>query len=263
MGSILRRIWPALLALAFALLAAAPALAQVPTPDPPLPIPSLQVGVGQSSQPRDVVASLQVLLILTVLSLAPAILVLMTAFTRIVIVLSFVRSALGTQNMPPNQVLVALALFLTFFIMQPTWSQVNQQALQPYLQGQITQVQALEAAARPLKEFMLPFTRQADLALFIRAAGLPQPAGPEDVPFWVLVPAYAISELKTAFTMGFLIYIPFLVIDLVVTSTLLSMGMLFLPPMLISLPFKVLLFILVDGWHLVVERLLLSFQVRP
>lgn len=261
---------PVLLGLAalFLLVLMAPVLAQAAPAPPPapggaagpdLPLPTVQVGVGRSDNPRDVVASLQILLLLTVLSLAPAILVLTTAFTRIVIVLGFLRSALSTQNMPPNQVLVGLALFLTFFIMQPTWNEVNQKALQPYLAGQVTQAQALDQAQAPLKRFMLRFTREKDLALFMNAARLAAPATPDDVPFWVVVPAYAISELKTAFQIGFLIFVPFLVIDLVVTATLLSMGMMFLPPMLVSLPFKVLLFIMVDGWHIIVEKLLLSF----
>lgn len=263
--------WPALAA-ALLLLLASLALAQAAPGEgaaapgggaaaqPPVPLPAVQIGVGRSERPQDVVASLQILLLLTVLSLAPAILVLTTAFTRIVIVFGFLRSALSTQNMPPNQVLIALALFLTFFIMQPTWSEVNQKALQPYLAGQLTQAQALDQAQAPLKQFMLRFTRQKDLALFMGAARLPAPNSAEDVPFWVVVPSYAISELKTAFQIGFLIFIPFLVIDLVVTTTLLSMGMLFLPPMLISLPFKILLFIMADGWHLVVQQLILSFR---
>lgn len=226
----------------------------------PVVIPRVEIGVGRSEDPRDVVASLQILLLLTVLALAPAILVLTTAFTRIVVVFSFLRSALSTQNMPPNQVLVGLALFLTFFIMRPTWVQVNDRALQPYLRGEITREQALEAAEEPMRAFMLRYTREKDLALFVNAAGIEAPNGPDDVPFWVLVPAYAISELKTAFTMGFLIYVPFIVIDMVVATTLMSMGMLMLPPVMVSLPFKILLFVLVDGWHLVVQQLLLSFQ---
>lgn len=223
-------------------------------------IPRVELGVGRTDNPRDVVASLQILLVLTVLALAPSILVLTTAFTRIVVVFAFLRSALSTQNMPPNQVLIGLALFLTFFIMRPTWVEINDRALQPYLRGELTHEEALRAAEQPMRAFMMRFTREKDLALFLNAAGVPAPEGPEDVPFWVLVPAYAISELKTAFTIGFLIYVPFLVIDMVVATTLMSMGMLMLPPVMISLPFKILLFVLADGWHLVVQQLLQSFR---
>lgn len=254
------RLWlpPVLLAL-FLLLTAAQAGAQPEEPIP-LPLPEIQIGVEPADEPQEVVASLQILFLLTVLSLAPALLVLTTSFTRIVVVLAFLRNALGTQNMPPNQVLIGLALFLTFFVMQPTWAQIHQNALQPYLAGEITRQEALAAAEAPLREFMFRYTREKDLTLFMEAAHLPPPQGPEDVPFWVLVPAFALSELKTAFQIGFLIFVPFLVIDMVVSTTLMSMGMFMLPPMLVSLPFKILLFVVVDGWHLVVEQLLLSFQ---
>ncbi|UUZ86797.1 flagellar type III secretion system pore protein FliP [Paenibacillus sp. P26] len=200
------------------------------------------------------------LLFITVLSLAPAILVLMTSFTRIVIVLGFVRTSLGTQQMPPNQVLIGLALFLTFFIMAPTFGEINQTALQPYLNGQMTQTAAIEKAALPLKKFMFQHTRQKDLKLFLDYTKAAPPSGVEDTPITALVPAYAISELKTAFQMGFMIFIPFLIIDMVVASTLMAMGMMMLPPVMISLPFKILLFILVDGWYLVVRSLLLSYN---
>lgn len=254
-----------LILLALAVWSGSPAVALAQPVDPaaggaPLPLPSLQISVGEANEPRGVVASLQILFLLTILSLAPAILMLTTAFTRIVVVLAFVRNALATQNMPPNQVLIGLALFLTFFVMQPTWARVNQEALQPYLAGEISQQEALAAAEAPMRDFMVRYTREKDLTLFLSAAGLPQPNGPEDVPFWVLVPAFALSELKTAFQIGFLIFVPFLVIDMVVATTLMSMGMLMLPPMLVSLPFKILLFVVVDGWHLVVQQLLLSFQ---
>lgn len=221
------------------------------------PIISIQAGDG--SQPVGA-SSLSLLLMLTVLSLAPSILVLMTSFTRIVIVLGFVRTSLGTQTTPPNQVLIGLALFLTFFIMSPTISQVNEQAVQPYLKGEITQTVALEKASVPMKAFMYKHTREKDLLLFLNYTKTAKPATYQDIPITVLVPAYAISELKTAFQMGFMIFIPFLVIDMVVASTLMAMGMMMLPPVMISLPFKILLFVLVDGWYLIVKSLLTSFQ---
>lgn len=205
-------------------------------------------------------SALSLLLLITVLSVAPAILVLMTSFTRIVIVLGFVRTSLGTQMTPPNQVLIGLALFLTLFIMAPTLSQVNNVALQPYLSGELTETEALQQASVPMKEFMYKHTREKDLLLFMDYTRTPKPETFEDIPITVLVPAYALSELKTAFQMGFMIFIPFLVIDMVVSSTLMAMGMMMLPPVMISLPFKILLFVLVDGWYLVVKSLLTSFQ---
>ncbi|MFK3961001.1 flagellar type III secretion system pore protein FliP [Pseudalkalibacillus hwajinpoensis] len=221
-----------------------------------LTIPGLDFG---SNATEDVSITIQLVLLLTVLSLAPAILVLMTCFTRIVVVLSFVRSALATQSMPPNQVLIGLALFLTFFVMSPVLSEINNEALQPYLNEEIGQEEALEAAELPIKEFMADHTREKDLALFYKYAKLDKPESVEDIRLTALVPAYAISELKTAFQIGFIIFIPFLIIDMVVASTLMAMGMMMLPPVMISLPFKILLFVLVDGWYLVVESLLLSF----
>lgn len=224
------------------------------------PIPSVNISVGQSDQPADVVSSLQIVALLTVLSLAPSLIMLTTAFTRIVVVLSFTRSALATQNQPPNQVLVGLALFLTFFVMAPTWSRVNTEALQPYLKGEIAQSVALERAQVPVREFMLKQTSEKDLALFINLSKTERPARPEDVPTTVLIPAFAVSEITTAFKIGFLIYIPFIVIDMVVASTLMSMGMMMLPPMMISLPFKILLFVMMDGWRLVIQYLVQSFK---
>ncbi|HHY93331.1 MAG TPA: flagellar type III secretion system pore protein FliP, partial [Firmicutes bacterium] len=215
--------------------------------------------VGTADSPQEVAVSLQILFLLTVLSLAPAILILTTSFTRIVVVLSFLRSGLATQQVPPNQVVIGLALFLTFFVMAPYWQETNQQALQPYLAGNITATEALNRGVQPIRTFMFKETREKDLALFVNLAGLARPRGPEDIPTHVLIPAFVISELKTAFELGFLIYLPFLVIDMVVASTLMSMGMLMLPPVMISLPFKLLLFVLVDGWHLVVQSLLQSF----
>ncbi|MFB9273598.1 flagellar type III secretion system pore protein FliP [Cohnella cellulosilytica] len=221
--------------------------------------PIIGVTLGDGSEPVGA-SALSLLLLITVLSLAPAILVLMTSFTRIVIVLGFVRTSLGTQQMPPNQVLIGLALFMTLFVMAPTFSQVNETALKPYLAGEISQTDALEQASVPMKEFMYKHTREKDLLLFMKYTKTEKPATFQDIPITVLVPAYAISELKTAFQMGFMIFIPFLVIDMVVASTLMAMGMMMLPPVMISLPFKILLFVLVDGWYLVVKSLLTSFS---
>lgn len=218
-----------------------------------------QIPIFGTDEVSSVAITLQLLFLLTVLSLAPAILILMTCFTRIVVVLSFVRTALATQTMPPNQVLIGIALFLTFFIMAPVFAEINETALQPYLAEEITQQDALEKAVLPLKEFMAKHTREKDLALFIRYGGLERPESIADIPLTALVPAFAISELKTAFQIGFMIFIPFLVIDMIVASTLMAMGMMMLPPVMIALPFKILLFVLVDGWHLVVQSLLLSF----
>ncbi|WJH30035.1 MULTISPECIES: flagellar type III secretion system pore protein FliP [Paenibacillus] len=224
----------------------------------PIPNIDIQIGSGDGGTPSS--SSLSIILLITVLSIAPAILVLMTSFTRIVIVLGFIRTSLGTQQMPPNQVLVGLALFLTLFIMSPTLSSINQVALQPYLKGDITQTEALEKAQDPIKKFMFSHTREKDLLLFMKYNQTEKPETYQDIPITVMVPAYAISELKTAFQMGFMIFIPFLVIDIVVASTLMAMGMMMLPPVMISLPFKILLFVLVDGWYLVVKSLLLSFN---
>ncbi|WP_245772934.1 flagellar type III secretion system pore protein FliP [Paenibacillus catalpae] len=223
------------------------------------PLPNVDISIGDGSEEPGT-SALSLLLLITVLSIAPAILVLMTSFTRIVIVLGFVRTSLGTQQMPPNQVLIGLAMFLTFFIMAPTFSQVNEVALQPYLKGEITQTAALEKAADPMKKFMISHTREKDLLLFLNYTKTEKPETYQDIPITVLVPAYAISELKTAFQMGFMIFIPFLVIDMIVSSTLMAMGMMMLPPVMISLPFKLLLFVLVDGWYLIVKSLLLSFN---
>ncbi len=225
----------------------------------PLPIPNLNLDVGTSSEPEQVVGSIQLLLLLTVLTLVPAILALMTSFTRIVIVLSFIRNALATQQTPPNQVLIGLAIFLTFFVMAPVYSQINEAAIQPYLSGEIEQDEALAIGAAPLREFMFSQTREKDLALFVNISGAERPRTKDDVAMHVLVPAFVISELKTAFQMGFMIFIPFIIIDMVVASTLMSMGMFMLPPVMISLPFKLLLFVMVDGWHLVVKSLVESF----
>lgn len=215
---------------------------------------------GGTTEPEKVQSLIQLVIILTILSLAPAILLMVTSFTRIIIVLSLIRTALGTQQMPPNQVIVGLSLFLTFFIMSPVIDRVNTEALKPYYAEQISGETAMAKAVVPVKEFMLKQVREKDLALFIKIAKEPRPAKPEDVSLTTLVPAFAISELKTAFQIGFMIYLPFLILDMVVASVLLSMGMMMLPPIMVSLPFKLLLFVLVDGWHLIVGSLVQSFH---
>jgi flagellar biosynthetic protein FliP len=226
----------------------------------PISIPSLTLEVDSADNPEELTQSLQILLLITLLSLAPALLIMVTCFTRIIVVFSFLRNALATQPMPPNQVLIGLALFLTFFIMAPTWQEINQNALQPYIRGEITQDSAFERGMEPLRDFMFKQTRENDLALFVSFADIPQPETYDDIPNHVLIPAFIISELKTAFQIGFVLFIPFLVIDMVIASTLMSMGMLMLPPMMISLPFKILLFIMVDGWSLLVRSLILSYS---
>ncbi|MGI6649835.1 MAG: flagellar type III secretion system pore protein FliP [Bacillota bacterium] len=223
------------------------------------PLPGFELRLQPTDQPEAVVGTVRLLVLLTALALVPAFLVMTTSFTRIIVVLSFVRNALATQQTPPNQLLIGLALFLTFFTMGPLFSQINQQAVTPYLAGTMSQEEALSIGEKPLREFMFKQTREKDLALFISMAQIPYPRQRDDVPFRVLVPAFVISELKTAFQMGFLIYIPFLIIDIVVASTLMAMGMFMVPPIMISLPFKILLFILVDGWYLIVKSLIQSF----
>ena len=210
-------------------------------------------GVGSVSAP------LQIVLVLTLLSFLPAVLVIMTSFTRIVIVLHFLRQAIGSQDMPPNQVIVGLTLFLTAFIMAPVAERINDRAVQPVLAGSLSIGDGITAATPPLREFMLKHTRQTDLALFVEISKTPRPSTAADLPMLVVIPAYAISELKTGFQMGFFVFVPFLLIDLVVSTTLLSMGMLQLPPAMISLPFKLLLFVMVDGWNLIVTSVVRSF----
>jgi flagellar biosynthetic protein FliP len=218
-------------------------------------------GIDRSNDPSKVVTTLEIMLLLTVLALAPSILVLMTAFTRIVIVLSFVRRGLGTNELPPNQIIVGLSLILTFMVMAPTFREIRQHAVTPYLDNRITQKEAYREAMEPMRRFMFAQTRRKDIKLFIDITKTPVPARVQnkDIPTEVLVPAFVISELRRAFVMGFAIFLPFLVIDLIVSTTLISMGMLVLPPVLVSLPFKILLFVLVDGWHLVVGSLVKSF----
>lgn len=215
---------------------------------------------GGTTEPEKVSSLVQLVILLTILSLAPAILLMVTSFTRIVIVLSLLRHALGTQTMPPNQIIIGLSLFLTFFIMSPVFNRINDEALKPYYEEQISGQQAFDKAAEPIKAFMLKQVREKDLALFIKIAQEKRPAKPEDVSLLTLIPAFAISELKTAFQIGFMIYLPFLILDMVVASVLLSMGMMMLPPIMVSLPFKLLLFVLVDGWYLIVGALVQSFH---
>jgi flagellar biosynthesis protein FliP len=223
-----------------------------------IPLPSLQLGMEDVDDPGKVSSALQILFLLTILTLAPSILIMTTSFARIIIVLSFLRQAMGTQQTPPTQVLIGLGLFLTLFVMGPTWSEINHNALQPYLNEEISQVDALKMAEAPLKTFMLKQTREKDLSLFVNLGDGQRPIDSE-VEIQSLIPAFIISELKTAFQIGFLIYIPFLILDMVVASILLSMGMMMLPPVLISLPFKLMLFVMVDGWYLIIGSLIRSF----
>ncbi len=225
------------------------------------PIPSLKLNVNEAASPEEVAVVLEIIALLTVLTLAPAILVLMTPFTRLVVVFHFLRQAMGTQNSPPNQVLIGLSLFMTFFIIQPVAKTVYKDALNPYLEHEISYEQAFEQAQVPIRKFLLSNTREADIALFIKGADMKKPETRNDLSLLVLIPAYVISELKTAFIIGFVLYVPFLVIDMVVASVLLSMGMMMLPPIMISLPFKLMLFVLADGWNLLTGSLLQSFGV--
>lgn len=258
-----KHIWLSLSLLTLGLLAlfgltlAAPVLAQTQTAQ--IPIPRITFGVQPAKTPEEMVFSVQLLLLFTVLALAPTLLVMMTPFTRIVIVLGFLRQALGTQQSPPNQVLVGMALFMTLFVTMPVFKEANQQALQPFLHKQITQEQAFERGLKPFRRFMLRQVRQPDLELYLNMSKSARPATPEDVPTHVLIPAFITSELKTAFIIGFLVYIPFLIIDMVVASTLMSMGMMMLPPTVISLPFKLVLFVLIDGWNILSQALMGSF----
>ena len=223
-------------------------------------LPTITFGVDDAQNPAQISTALQVLLVLTVLSVAPAILLMTTCFTRIVIVLGFVRQAMGTQNMPPTQVILGLSLFLSFFIMSPTLVKINEEALQPYIKEQINQTDALAKAVGPLREFMFSQVREEELALLTEITMDKEPGVEDDIPTITLIPAFMLSELKRAFQMGFMIFIPFLVIDMIVASVLMSMGMMMLPPVIISMPFKLLLFVLVDGWSLVVGSLIKSFQ---
>jgi flagellar biosynthetic protein FliP len=222
-------------------------------------LPTVNFGFKNTENPQDVVSTIKIVLMLTVLTLAPAILIMMTSFTRIIVVLSFLRQAVGTQQMPPNQMLVGLSLFLTFFIMQPHFTEINTKALQPFMAGKMTQEVALENTLTPLRRFMFSQTRDSDLELFVRLSKQGRPKTRADVSTMVLIPSFIISELKTAFQIGFIVYLPFLVIDMVVASVLMAMGMMMLPPVVVSLPFKIMLFVLVDGWELLIGSLVQSF----
>lgn len=225
-----------------------------------VPIPKVTLGVDKATNPQDVAVTLQILFFMTILTLAPGILIMTTAFPRIVIALYFLKQALGTQTVPPAQLLIGLALFLTFFVMAPTWSKVNETAFQPYMKNEISLDSAYSVGVKPIRAFMLRQTREKDLATMVRMANLDRPKAPDDIPTYVVIPAFAISEMRIGFEIGFLIYIPFIMIDMVVASVLMSMGMMMLPPMMISLPMKILLFVLVDGWYLLVGSLVQSFR---
>ena len=221
--------------------------------------PNINIGMQTANTPQDFTNGLQILIWLTILTLAPSILIMTTCFVRLVVVLALTRQALGAGTLPPNQVITSLALILTFFIMAPTFNEINEKALQPYIKNQITQQAALDRGIQPIRDFMFKQTHEKELALFVRMAKIEKPKTKEDVPTFVLLPSFILSELKTAFTIGFVVYLPFLVIDIVVSSVLVSMGMMFLPPSMIALPFKLIMFVMVDGWYLIVKSLVESF----
>lgn len=225
-----------------------------------IPIPKIGIDIGSSDSPEDVSVTLQVLLLMTVLSLAPSLMIMTTAYLRIIIVFHFLKNALGTQQMPPSQLLAGIALFITFFIMAPTWNQVNEKALQPLFDGKIGVEQAYDEGIVPIREFMFAHVRDEDLELFIGMAQMKQPENRIDLPTYILVPAFVLSELRTGFIIGFFLFVPFVMVDMIISSILLSMGMMMIPPMMISLPFKILLFVLVDGWNLVIGSMVRSFM---
>lgn len=222
-------------------------------------LPTVNLGFKTTDNPTEVVSAVKLILMMTVLTLAPAILIMMTSFTRIMIVFSFLRQAMGVQQMPPNQILIGLSLFLTFFIMRPHFEEMNKNGIQPYLAGAINQDLAIDATLAPLRRFMFTQTRDQDLGLFVKLSKIEKPKTRADVPTMVLIPAFIVSELKTAFQIGFIIFLPFLVIDIVASSVLMAMGMMMLPPIVISLPFKIMLFVLVDGWGLLIGSMVKSF----
>jgi flagellar biosynthetic protein FliP len=224
-----------------------------------IPFPKIGIDVGTATKPEDVSVTLQILLLLTVLSLAPSILIMTTSYLRLIISFHFPKSALGTQQMPPGQLLAGIALFITFFIMAPTWNKVNDVALKPLLDGKISMEEAYDKGVEPVRDFMFSQVREDDLSLFVGMANIERPDKREDLPTYVLLPAFALSELRAGFIIGFFLYIPFIMVDMIISSILMSMGMMMLPPMLISLPFKILLFVLVDGWNLIVGSLVRSF----
>ena len=223
-------------------------------------LPSLNVQVGTANTPQEISTTLQVAALLTIVTIVPGILIMTTSFVRIVVIIGFLRNAMATQNVPPNQVILGLAMFMTFYIMAPYWSQANENGIQPYLNGQISQEEALTNTLEPIREFMFRQTRESDLALFVNLSDAERPESQEDVSTFVLIPAFMISELKTGFQIGFMIYVPFIVIDMIVATTLMSMGMMMLPPVMISLPFKILLFVMIDGWHLLINSIIVSFR---
>jgi len=223
-------------------------------------LPKISIGVEEGEDAKDLSVTLQILLLLTILTLAPAIIIMLTSFVRIVVIFSFLRHAIGTHQMPPNQLLVGLAIILTAFIMAPTITQINENALQPYLQDEISQKEAYDSGIKPLREFMLKQVREKDLALFVSLSGVAKPEKPEDIPTYLIIPGFVISELRVAFQISFVLFIPFLIIDMVVASVLMSMGMLMLPPIMVSLPFKILLFVLVDGWYMIIKSVVTSFN---
>lgn len=222
-------------------------------------LPNINVSMQNASTPQEFTQGVQVLIMLTILTLAPSIIIMTTAFIRIVIVLSLTRQAIGTATLPPNQVIVGLALILTFFVMSPTLSKINDTAYQPYMKNMITQQQALDNSMKPIRDFMFKQVQEPELALFVKLAKLEKPKNKDDVPTYVLIPSFVLSELKTAFKIGFVIFLPFLVIDLVVASVLVSMGMMFLPPTTIAMPFKLIMFVMVDGWFLITKSLIEGF----
>lgn len=236
-----------------------------PTPRQPqqLQLPQVSISIGVDQQKKgNLSIGVQILILLTVLTLAPSILVMMTSFTRIVVVLHFLKQALGTQTQPPGQLIVGLALFLTFFVMQPVLDRANREGLQPYMREEISQSEAVERILKPFKEFMLKYTREQDLGLFLKLSSMSRPRSPNELSIWTIIPAYTLSELRIAFQIGFLLFVPFLVLDVVIASILMSLGMFLLPPQLISFPLKILLFVLVDGWYLVVQSLMDGLLIK-
>jgi len=226
---------------------------------PAAQLPLFSVSLNDQAKPGEVSVVLKIFILLTILSLAPSILIMLTSFTRIAIVLSLLRQAIGSQNLPPNPIIIGLSLFLTFFIMAPVWETINHNALQPFLAEEITQQKALNVALQPVRKFMIKQIREKDLALMAGLAKIKRPTNINDVPTTVLIPSFILSEIKTAFQIGFMLYVPFLVIDMVVASVLLSMGMMMLPPIMVSLPFKLMIFVLADGWYLIIGSLVKSF----
>jgi len=255
MGSHKKYAWLLIAVLIIAVLVPKLSMAQTPSSSVPL----LSIDMDKNADSGKVGVVMQIFLLLTVLSLAPSILVMVTSFTRIAIVLSLLRQAIGSNQLPPNQIIVGLSLFLTFFIMAPVWQNVHQEALKPYLAEEISGQEALSKAIQPVRKFMIRQTREKDLAMLIDVAKLERPKNIDDVPIHVLIPSFIISELKTAFQIGFMLYVPFLIIDMVVASVLLSMGMMMLPPVMVSLPFKLMIFVLTDGWFMIVGSLVKSF----